>query len=613
MAYERLSEKKVIATNLTSFIQSQMLLITQSRLRRNLEDENQFNRAVLEDNLTLDQQLQWRKDQLKRVAVGDKEERRRVRGEISTLKDLIEQKEFSDKYYDQVVALNAGVQSIDTTLTWLENKLKNTTDLNIQKSIKDNISQLTTLRYTQRKAALESQTNFANNDKTVEVVNKQIERVNTERAKALKAGNEDYVALLDLQLQSLNKTATESQVSRTLLDFSVATMTGQSATGLLNQFNAQIDGADENEPLTIGGTRYDSARQFWELKRSEYLNDRSENGFFPRYQSELNEKVNYKSSRGILTNASLTDVKNYYEILKDRPELADYADRIATDQQSSLQSTADVRAANVINEFATKLDAKKALSDLAYLQDTFAVDQTLNYQKIVSSAAKEKEAQVDQILNTMASLMQANPGLSNQAALEQAISSGAGATFSPEELATKKASEIITEAGDKATAQQFGEESPAITVPKTPTFSSPDFKEGDLVKLPNSNTVYMVEGGKLRGFTGQWNEAQFKQYTGKGFAAVKTVQNISGVPQGNMIRTTDIQTPQANAARYNEGELIKVANSNTVYKVENNKLRPFTGAWNESQFKQVTGQGFGAVKTVDTIEGLEQGKEIKYQ
>ncbi len=613
MAYERLSEKKIIATNLTSFIKSQMLLITQARTRRNLEDEAQFNQAVLEDNLSLDQQLVWRKDQFKRVDVGDKAEKRRVRGEISTLKDLIEQKKFSDKYYDQVIKLNAGMQSIDATLNWLDDKLKNTTDLNIQKTIKDNISQLTTLRYTQRKTALESQTNFANKDKTPEVVQKQIERVNTERAKALKAGNEDYTALLDLQLQSLNKTASESQISRTLLDFSVATMTGQSATGLLNQFNTQIQNADVDGPVTIGGTKYDSAKQFWELKQSDYLNDRSANGFFPRYQSELKEKVNYKASRGILTNASLTDVKNYYDVLKDRPELADYADRIATDQQASLQSSADVRAANIINEFATNLDSKKALSDLAYLQDTFSVDQTLNYQKVVSSAAKEKQAQIDQILNTMGSLMKANPGISNQAALEQAISSGAGAVYSPQELATNKASDIITGMGEKATAQQFGQDSSGATVPNKPEFAKPDLKEGELVKLPNSNTVYKVENGKLRGFVGAWDEAKFKQATGQGFGSVKTVQNLSGIPQGDVIRPADIQTIPTPDSKYKEGELIKVANSSTVYKVENNKLRPFTGAWDEAKFKQATGQGFGSVKTVDSINGLATGKEIKYQ
>lgn len=610
MAYERLSEQTKIATNLSTFIDSQMTLISQSRLRKNLEDESQFNRAVLEDNLTLDQQMKWRQDQLKRVTKGDKDERRRIKDEIATLKDLKTQQDFQDAYYEKVVSLNAGVSSLDSTLSWLNERLSKTTDQNIKKSIKDNISKLTALRYEQRKAALQTQTNYAVGDKTVEIVDKQIDKVNGVRSEALKAGNEEYVALLDMQLQSLNKVSNESAINKTMLDFSVATMTGQSATQLLNQFNTQISSADDGSPITIGDVNYESSKQFWDLKRADYLNDRSENGFFPRYQGELNEQVNYKSSRGILTNDSLTEVKNFYETLKDRAELTDYQDRIATDQQASLQGAADSRANSILNEFATKFDAKKAISDLAYMQDTFSVDQTLNYQKIVSSAAQEKEAQINQILSTMESLLKDNPGMNNQDALNQAVSAGAGATFSPEELATTKASDLITGAGEKATQQQFGESAPDITLPKDSTFKSAEIAEGELVKQGNSKTVYKMENGKLRAFTGAWNEDLLKEYSGKGFSSVKTVENISGIPTGQVIKTTDVQSATVPIQQFKEGELVKVANSSTVYKYEAGKLRSFAGAWKEDQFKKFTGQGFGAVKTVESIDKYEQGKAI---
>ena len=538
MAYQKLSEKKIIATNLNSYIKSQLTLISQARLRNDLEDEASFHKAVLEDNLNLEQQLDWRRDQLKRVAFGDKTEKRRIRGEMSTLKDLIEQKKFQDEYYSQVLSLNEGMQSIDTTLNWLNNKLSKTTDLNIQKSIKGNITKLTTLRYNQRKAAIQSQTAFANNDKTPEIVETQITRINNERAKSLKAGNEDYTALLDLQLQSLQKTLSESTISKTLLNFSVATMAGQSAISLLDQFNSEIKESSENTPITIGGIHYDSAKQFWELKRAGYLNDRTANGFFPRYQGELKEQVNYKASKGVLTNGSLADVKSFYDKIKDRPELADYQDHIAQDQQSSLQDASNIRSANILNEFAFKQDAKKAISDLAVLQDTYSVDQSLNYQKVVNSAAHEKEGQINQILSAMSSLMKANPGMSNQEALQESISSGAGAQYSPEELATGKASDIITGMGEKAKKQQFTEKGSKMNISPTEegkTFASPQFKEGGLYKMPNDSAIYKYEGGSLRAFTGNWNEEQFKQATGKGFNSVETVKNISGVPQGDVI------------------------------------------------------------------------------
>jgi len=124
--------------------------------------------------------------------------------------------------------------------------------------------------------------------------------------------------------------------------------------------------------------------------------------------------------------------------------------------------------------------------------------------------------------------------------------------------------------GKKAEAQQFGEESPAITINPTKegaTFAKPDLKDGDLIKMANSNTVYKYEGGQLHGFTGQWDEAQFKAYTGgKGFANVKTVPNITGFQQGTMIKTSDIPST-AQGAYIPHPDLLKYYNPKDIITV----------------------------------------------
>ena len=541
MAYEKLSQKKQIATNLGEFINSQLLLIQQNRVRKNLEDEQRFNKAVLEDNLTLEQQMDYRKDQLKKVERGDREEKLRLKNEISSLKDRIEQQDFTNKYLDQLSNLNAGVQSIESTINWLNNTLSRTTDLNIQSNIKENISQLQGKLYEQRKNALQYNTQYAAENKDLSVIEKQIGNVNSARVEALKAGNDDYVALLDLQMQTLTKAKEESSINNTLMNFSVATMTGNSATALLNEFNSQIEQAGADTPITIGGTRYESAKQFWEMKRGEYMNDRSANGFFTRYQDELSEKLTYKSTKGILNNDTFKDVASWYDTLKDRPEIAPYMERVDQDKQKALTSTADLRSGSILNDFAVKLDANKALKELAYIQDTYGVDQTLNYQKIVTSAAKEKQDQVSQILSTMSAIMSSNPGVTSQMAMEQAIKSGAGATVSPEELATKKASDIVTGLSTTAEKQEFGDTSPLTVNPTmTQKFSTPDLKDGGLYKTGSDKTVYKYEGGSLRPFTGAWNEDLFKQYTGQGFDAVQTIGNINQLSKGSPINTTEI-------------------------------------------------------------------------
>ena len=362
MAFERLRDRKVVATNLDAFISNQLFLVQQQRQQLNLEEESKFVRSVLEDNLTLDQQIDWRKEQLKKVPGSDRDERRRIRDEISSLKDQKEQKTFTDSYIQQLTDLNAGIQSVDTTISWLRTRLANTTDSNVQTKIRDEIKNLESTRFTQRQNMLTSQTNYAVDSQTESIIDTQINRVNNARVQALNAGLDDYVALLDLQLQSLNKSLGESKITSSLLNFSVSSATGQSALSLLNAFNDEVSKADPNTPVTIGGTRYESAQQYWQVERNEYLNDRSANGFFTRYQDELKEQVEYRESKKLLSNATLSDVQSWYDFVKDRPELTDYQDRIQTEAQKALQFTADKRSAQIVNQFAVNLDAQKSIS-----------------------------------------------------------------------------------------------------------------------------------------------------------------------------------------------------------------------------------------------------------
>src|SRR5574340_851801 len=62
--------------------------------------------------------------------------------------------------------------------------------------------------------------------------------------------------------------------------------------------------------------------------------------------------------------------------------------------------------------------------------------------------------------------------------------------------------------------------------------------------------------------------------------------------------------------KFNEGELVKEKNSPTVYKIEGGVARPFMGAWDEDVFKAQAGKGFSDVKQIDSLSGINKGKEI---
>lgn len=80
-----------------------------------------------------------------------------------------------------------------------------------------------------------------------------------------------------------------------------------------------------------------------------------------------------------------------------------------------------------------------------------------------------------------------------------------------------------------------GAPSAPSTTPSTPSTQpssgAPALSQGDIVKMPGSPAVYIVENGKLRPYL---NERIFLAY-GKSFDAVKEVSNLSGYAEGTAV------------------------------------------------------------------------------
>lgn len=553
MAFDRLNQKSIVAANLDSFVSSSLTLLSNQRAEQNAVKESAFLNAVLEDDLTLDDQISYREDQVKTVPPNDAKERLRIRSQISNLKDLKQVETFNNEYLQQLTNFNSGNLSIDQTIKWLTDRRTRTTDTKIKNQINTQLNQLKAQRHTTRKNVVASQTTYAVNDKSEEVLGAQIKEVSGLRKEALLKSDDQFVATLDLQLQSLKKTLGEGRVTKALSNMSVSTLTGQSAVGMLNKFNSQVESADQGTPLTIGGTSYTSANEFWSGERSKYLNDRTANGFFGRYSTELKQQVDYKQSRKVLRNQDIAGVNNWYESIKDRPEMTGYEEKINQEQQRGLKYSTELKAVEAVNQFKTDLNAVKAVDTLSYLQETYGVNLTSAYQSVIQLASQEKESQIQQLLGTMGDIMKNSPGTSQQDALKQAVRSGAGVVFAPQELATNKASEIITDAGKKAASEEFGENGDkGITIPqaqKEVFTPGADLKEGDFFKRADSPTVMKFENGKLRPFEGTWTEETFRKATGKSFSDVQALPEGGNIATGQGIKTTDFNFANTAAAQ----------------------------------------------------------------
>lgn len=466
MAYERLSDSKIKGEGLDAFVETSLKNYQRQLSIRNASDELNFNTAVLEQNLSLEDQLDYRKEQLKRVS-DDPDERKRVRQEIAGLNDRIEAKKFSDAYTVKLIEFENGASSLDSVINWLQDRKDNTTDPSILGEIDKQLISQTTARFALQDTVLKAQTDWATKDKSPTVIDAQITRVTSAKNQAMLSGNTAQATIYDLQLSALTRAKTENSIDSAAKNFAVATMSGYlNSTSLLDQYNQKISGAATSGAFTIGGVTYNSEKEFWQFKRDSYIADDSANGLFSRLSSEQNTNLKTRASQNLLTNDDLTKATSVFTSLASRPELQSYAQKIDTYKQDVLQTGIDLRSTTIQNQYAIDYDVNKAVASLNGLKALGGnVDAATT--KVLTDAATIKTGQVSNILQVSQDLLKNNPGMTPEQALDQAIKSGAAATYSPGQLVTKSEADIAKETAGAAAGSNFQPDARTTVQPDT--------------------------------------------------------------------------------------------------------------------------------------------------
>lgn len=466
---------------------------------RNVSDETNFYQLVLEGNISLSDQLAYRQEQAKRVA-DDPDEKKRVKEEILSLKDRIEQKQFSDDYLAKVSDFQSGLSGIDSVISFLTTQKGSTTDERILSDINQKLAEANQTKFNLTKELIGNQTDFALKDKSAAVVDTQISRVQSAKAQALLTGNDALASAYDLQIQSLQKAKNDNALQLEVAGLATLSASGgMSATGLLDALNAKISNAVSSGPVEIGGVTYPSLKDFWTYKRDSYLIDSSSNGFFGQFASEQKDNLAVLNSKGTLSISNLTGVASAFNSLAGRPELAQFQRQLDIYRQDSMQSGANYLADKAYNQFTVDLDITKASATLGALK-TLGVNVDDTYTKILTSNAATKNAQVQNILTAASNAMANDPNITPQQAIQQAIAAGAGAVISPLEAATKSEGTLATDlvnsasAGAGATDPRTtvgGQATPGQPAPVSPTApanaptSSVNLSSATISSLPN--------------------------------------------------------------------------------------------------------------------------------
>lgn len=538
MAYERTGTntdtKTVLGDNLDAFIGSTMKLYQQQLEIRNANDEASFYKSVADNNLSLEDQLTYRKEQLKRVS-DDPAEKRRITQEVTALKTRVTQQKFLDEFTDKVVAANSGVASIDTVIHWLEDQRQSATDPSVRASIAQSLQTWNDKKFTETQNLLNAQTNFALQDKSGDVLQTQITRVSGAKAAAILAGNTELAGAYDLQLQQLNKAVTINAIQKDMNNFAVSTITGsQSATGLLDAYNSKITSADANTPININGTSFANAQEYWKFVRDSYIADSSGSGLFARMGDELTTAVKVKNSNNTLSSGDVAQASSIYNSLYGRPELANFTAKIDAAKADTLQTAANFLSDKIADNYTQTLDLNKAVTDLNALKSQGVnVDNSMN--KILNAATTLKSNNIEQIVSTAQTLMASSPGLSISDAVMQAIQKGAGVVLSPNQL--------LNTSPDAAASAVLTASEKGLNTPDQSTTITPGNQP--LTGLPQPNPIAGTPAASTPGASGAGGNYLIK--TGDSLSAIAAKHNttVAALQAANNI--TDPNKIQAGA------------------------------------------------------------------
>lgn len=501
MAYERATDTtkadqntKLLADSLDAAVAGAISTYTSQVQAEDTEAENNFQTLVAAGNMSLQDQLSYRKNQLKGTT--DSATRATIRASISTLTAQINQKAFSDAYTVQLQQNAAGIESIQSVVSWLQGQLTTATDQTVIDKIN---SELTTQQgnlFTAQQKTLSDQTNYAKASGNMTTINNQITALSSAKSTALLAGDSDTAATIDLQIQDLQNFVTTQNITTTMQNLATSTVTGSSsATDLLNAYQSQISSADSTTPITINGTVYASAQAFWTQTRDSYVADTSGSGLFSRLTTEQTNAIQVKASNNTLSLSDIQSVNQQFATLSSNPILAPFAAQLATAKQNVLQTAADALSTKIENNFDQSLDLNTALQALqAIAAQGVNVDKTT--QSILNSAAQTQSQAVQSIMTAANNLIAANPGMSITAAVTQAVSSGAGTIIPNNDLLSKTpaataTATLSTDAAGKAAAPTSTTINSATAPGATPTSAS--------TANSGKGTAYTIKSGDTLG------------------------------------------------------------------------------------------------------------------
>lgn len=386
MAFNTPTERAVtISIDLGGIIAGKVSAVVNVRQRERAVQEAKFQQTVIDQGLSYEAQVEYRKKQIeeeKKKPSPDLDYVTELEGSVSSLRQLNRFQKIREDYLSNYEALKSGRISLKDHERFLQSQLAGAKDQQSRDEIRQELSQVRTQISESEINVLNNRVLLASKDGTVASLESAIEDVSKRKAFADLAGNEEESTAWDVSLLSLRKQLTETNIANSLNDIDLSiTRRGGSAVEKLNMLNEQIQGADGRTPITVAGVTYGSAKEFWQGTRDSYIQgtgtDKNFQSFFSEFESEVKSKVDTVSkinNYGFVPVATLESIQNDYRSLGLRSEFQNSLDKIQSSSVAALSYGVDKSAEALITSSVETLQLNSGLEALRSLETKFGVD-----------------------------------------------------------------------------------------------------------------------------------------------------------------------------------------------------------------------------------------------
>jgi hypothetical protein len=462
------------------------------------KEEAEFYRKVVDSGLSSGAQKEYWQERImkeKEKNVPDNVYIRKMRTEITSLNKLIRADKFTKAYLESFEELKMQKKNINDHLRFLEDSLEGATDVELKDAIQEKITEAKISAFETRNRVIENRATYAIQNKSIPMIDKSIDDVEKERAKALAIGDEDSLLKWENKLNALNNAKATQTIQDTFNDLEINQMQKPlTAEGIMDFYIDNLNNAVGNGPVNINGTRYDSLKDFWQGELNTYM----ETKFFTAYQNEATSKLN-KASK---TLSPILE-KQIKEMNIDMDRLSNIDEiKAFTDKFEQLRTTLNFDAVSALGNKVfddyrsgrlgdtSSENYEKAINKLNNLNSLYNVDVSGQLDAITN----DRSSKISSVASNIAQIAGAYEaeGLSPEEALAKATSEVPALDIPASEIVGKTPEEIARDISQSAK----GEDSRFDIKKATETTKTPAKTEIEKTEPTKKATLFGPSGEK---------------------------------------------------------------------------------------------------------------------